>query len=158
MFHARAQVADALRAHRELLGLKLVYLKSRYVLTLLAACSANLPAALDRRIVDWIWNSPQGIGYLCASMKHPQPSHIFNWLESLEILSSFQCWREVATDALEWLWDQRNADGLWDFGNPPARCFYFPLSDNWRKPGNRQLDQSTRVLALLRKAYAANST
>ena len=52
------------RAHKELRGLGTRYLGSRYVLTLLGVRSAALPEALDRRIVDWVWNNPAGIGYL----------------------------------------------------------------------------------------------
>jgi hypothetical protein len=137
-------------AHQDSRGIGITYLRSRYVLALLGARSAYLPAALDRRILDWIWNNPAGIGYLGADLQRPQPFHIFNWLESLEILSCFQSWQGVAAGALEWLWDQRNADGLWDFGAKVSKSFYFPLSDNWRKAGNRSVDHSTRVMALLR--------
>jgi hypothetical protein len=139
------------KPHKELRGMGIHYLRSRYVLTLLGAHSAHLPAALDRCIVDWIWKDPAGIGYLGADMQHPRPFHIFNWLESLEILSLFQFWREVAAGAMAWLWDQRNANGLWDFGAKVSKSFYFPLSDDWRKTGNRSVDHSTRVLVLLRQ-------
>ena len=142
------------KAHKDSRGMGIHYLRSRYALTLLGARSAYLPAALDRRLVDWIWKSPEGIGYLGADLQHPRPFRIFNWLESLEILSLFQCWRTVAAGALDWLWDQRNTDGLWDFGSKVSRSFYFPLSDDWRRAGNRSLDQSTRVLALLKQSSA----
>ena len=138
------------KAHKEARGSGCIYLRSRYVLTLLAAKSAGLPPTLDRRILDWIWNDPQGIGYLGADLQHPQPFHIFYWLESLEILSGFQS-RDLPTKALDWLWSQRQADGLWDLGARVSKCLYFPLSDSWRKPGNRSMDHSVRVLALLRK-------
>jgi len=139
------------KAHTGLRGIGIHYLRSRYVLTLLGARSAHLPAALDRRIVDWIWKDLEGIGYLGADLQHPEPFHIFNWLESLEILSLFQCFREVAAGGLGWLWGLRSADGLWDFGAKVSKSFYFPLSDDWRKAGNRSVDHSTRVLVLLRQ-------
>jgi hypothetical protein len=139
------------QAHKEIRSLGVRYLDSRYVLTLLGSHSMDLPSALDRRIVNWVWSNPAGIGYLCADMKHSQPFYIFNWLESLEILSHFQCWREVAVGALDWLWEQRNPDGLWDFGAKVSKSFYFPLSEDWRKVGNRSVDHSTRVLTLLRQ-------
>jgi hypothetical protein len=140
------------KAHKGLRGLGIHYLRSRYVLTLLGARSAHLPATLDRRIVDWIWRNPEGIGYLGADLQHPEPFHIFNWLESLEILSRFRCWREFAAGALGWLWNQRNTDGLWDFGAKVSRSYYFPLSDDWRKAGNRSIDHSTRVLVLFKQS------
>jgi hypothetical protein len=121
------------------------------VLTLLGARSVHLPPSLDRRIVDWVWHDSQGIGYLGADLKHPQPFHIFQWLESLEILSNFQSWRAVTGGALAWLWERRNSDGLWDLGAKVSKSYYFPLSDDWRKAGNRSVDHSTRILALLSK-------
>ncbi len=139
------------QAHKELRGLGTRYLGSRYVLTLLGVRSAALPEALDRRIVDWVWNNPAGIGYLGADLRHPERFHIFHWLESLEILSTFQSWRERAAGAVDWLWNQRNPAGLWDFGTKVSKCSYFPLSDDWRKPFNRSIDHSTRILALLSK-------
>jgi hypothetical protein len=137
-------------AHKKRRGIAIHYLQSRYVLSLLGARSAHLPAALDRQIVDWIWNDPAGIGYLGADLQHPRPFHIFQWLESLEILSAFQSWKEFTGGAIRWLWDQRNKDGFWDFGAKVSRSSYFPLSDDWRKTGNRSVDHSTGVLALLR--------
>ncbi|HEY5268952.1 MAG TPA: hypothetical protein VII97_01350 [Anaerolineales bacterium] len=47
--------------------------------------------------------------------------------------------------------DRHNAYGLWNFGAEVSKSFYFLLSDNWRKAGNRSVDHSTRVLALLRQ-------
>ena len=139
------------RAHRETRGLKIVYLRSRYVLTLLGSRSKQLSIQLERHIGNWIWNNPDGIGYLGADLKKPIPYHINQWLDSLEILSNFQCWREYAGEAMEWLWEQRRPDGFWDFGTRVSQTFYFPLSDNWRKPKYRQADYSTRALILLRK-------
>jgi hypothetical protein len=137
------------KAHQEARGIGITYLRSRYVLTLLGARSASLPADLDHLLAEWIWNNPEGIGYLGADLQHPNLFHIFNWLESLEILLRLQSGHEVATGALDWLWDQHKSDGLWDFGAKVSKSFYFPLSDDWRKAGNRSVDHSTRVLALL---------
>jgi hypothetical protein len=143
------------QAHKAKRGVGIHYLGSRYVLTLLGARSADLSPSLDRRLVGWIWNNPLGIGYLGADLKHPLSFHIFNWLESLEILAGFQSWRSVAVNVIKWLWEQRKTTGLWDFGQEVGKSCYFPLSDDWRKAGNRALDHSTRVSALLKK-YSDN--
>jgi len=151
-FPERAYDASAkLKAHKDPCSISIRYLGSRYVLTLLSARSALLPAALDRRLGDFPLHNPAGIDPLGADLQHPQLFHIFNWLESLEILLCFQCWREVAAGALKWLWDQRNTDGLWDFGMKVSKSSHFPLSDDWKKPGNRSLDHSTQVLALTKQ-------
>ena len=120
------------------------------MLTLLGARSSHLPATFEHCLTDWIWKEPQGIGYLSADLQHPMLLHIFNWLESLEILSHFQSWHGTTKKAIEWLWNQQSAEGWWDFGVKVSNLSYFPLSDNWRKTGNRSVDHSTRVLVLLR--------
>lgn len=139
------------QSHRKKRGIGIIYLASRYTLSLLGAHGTALPAELESRIVDWIWNNPAGIGYLGVDLGQPTPYKIHYWLESNEILSSFPSWPRIASGAVKWLWHRRNSDGFWDFGTKVSRCPYFPLSDDWRKPGNRCLDHSTRVLALLRK-------
>jgi hypothetical protein len=136
-------------AHKAKRGIGIHYLGSRYVLTLLGARSDSLPATLDRQIVDWIWNNPAGIGYLGADMQHPDAFHIFHWLESLEILSRFKSGPIILAGALTWLWNQHNRDEMWDFGAKVSKSIDFPLSDDWRRQGNRSLDHSTRVLACL---------
>jgi hypothetical protein len=151
-FHAGTYNVQAeWKAHQERRGRSIHYLPSRYVLTLLGARSASLPASLDRRIVNWMWNNPAGIGYLGTNLQHPEPFRISNWLESLEILARFQHWREFASGAIAWLWDQRKADERWDFGSRGSRSYYFPLSDDWRPAGNRSMDHTTRILVLLRR-------
>jgi len=140
-----------IQAHRETRGVRMIYLGSRYVLTLLGSRSSLLSGELDRQIVGWIWNSPEGIGYLGADLKKPVLFHINQWLDSLEILSAFQCWRGFAEPAMDWLWSIRQEDNLWDFGARLSKTSYFPLSDDWRKVRTRMMDHSTRVLALLRK-------
>ncbi len=136
-------------AHKDSRGLGIRYLGSRYVLTLLGARSTHLPASIEHQIVAWVANNPAGIGYLGADLQHPDPFHIFHWLESLEILSRYPSWRAGAGAALTWLWARRNQDGLWDFGTKVSKSPYFPLADDWRQAGNRCVDHSTRVLACI---------
>jgi hypothetical protein len=136
-------------AHKDQRGIGFRYMGSRYVLTLLGARSALLPASLDRLLVDWVWNNPTGIGYLGADLQHPNLFHIFHWLESLEILSRFQSGGVVARRALAWLWEHRSHNGLWDFGTKVSKSPYFPLSNDWRQARNRSIDHSTRVLTCL---------
>jgi hypothetical protein len=135
-------------AHRARRGRGILYLRSRYVLSLLGS-RPDLPPGLSQQILDWLWNEPQGIGYLGADLRHPDPGHIFQWIESLEILTHFAGWQERAGEGLAWLETRRGPDGLWDLGSKVSRSVYFPLSDDWRKPGNRAIDHTTRLLGLL---------
>ncbi len=136
-------------AHIELRGIGICYLGSRYVVSLLGSRSASLPTSLDHQIVEWVWNNPEGIGYLGSNLRCPNPFHIFQWLESLEILSTFQNWKSLARAAMVWLKENRSQAELWDFGLKVSKSSYFPLSDDWRRKGSRSIDHSTRVLAWL---------
>lgn len=137
-------------AHKQRRGRGILYLRSRYVLSLLGARGSDLPPALAGRLLEWIAHEPQGIGYIGASVQHPNAFHIAHWLDSLEILSRFPGWQDVLRESLSWLWEQRDPDGRWDFGSHISRTWHFPLSDDWRG-SNRALDFSTCALALLRK-------
>jgi len=52
---------------------------------------------------------------------------------SLELLSCFPSWRKFARNIIDWLWTQRNNEGLWDFGPRANTSVYFPLSESWRE-------------------------
>jgi hypothetical protein len=125
------------------------YLGSRYVLSLLGSRGPQLPPGLGESVLRWVWGRAGGIDYLGARLGHPNPARLEPWLRSLEILSSLPGWREAAGEAAAWLWDERRPDGLWDFGQGLPTGLWFPLSGNWMRRGNREIDHSTRVLVLL---------
>lgn len=127
------------------------YLHSVYVLSLLGSRGPELLPGLSQAILEWIWSSRSGIGYIEADLKNPSPARLEPWVRSLEVLSSFPGWRECARGAADWLWARRRDDGLWDFGRGMKTGFWFPLSDSWKRRENRAIDHSTRILILLRK-------
>ncbi len=127
------------------------YLHSVYALNLLGSRGRDLPAGLSTAVLRWIWNSGTGIGYIAADLARPSPAKLEPWIRSLEVLSAFPGWQDYARDAAAWLWERRNVDGLWDFGQGMRPGFGFPLSDNWLQRGNRMIDHSTRILVLLRR-------
>jgi hypothetical protein len=139
------------KAHKELRGVGIHYLRSRYVLQLLGARGNEIPGNLETQLVGCIWNDPDGIGYLGADLRKPSHFQIFHWVESLEILSRFPSWYQIAKPAMGWLWEQCNPSGMWDFGANISKTSYFPLSDGWRKRLNRSIDHSTRILALFQR-------
>jgi hypothetical protein len=125
------------------------FLESQHALLILS--SRRLPSQLDRALVRWIWHKPDGIRYICAPLSNLKPRLIGYWLRSINLLSRFATWREISAEALNQLWDQRDKNGMWDFGSGIARSIEFPLSDSWRQSSKRQQDYSTHVLVLLRK-------
>lgn len=133
------------------------YLFSRYVLSLLGSQGNRLSPDLSAQILRWVWARKDGIGYLCADMRCPNQTKLEPWIRSLELLSAFPGWREIGESAINWLWDARRPDGLWDFGRGMRTGWWFPLSDNWLPRGNRAIDHSTRLLILFRR-YADEIT
>jgi hypothetical protein len=127
------------------------FLESQHALWILSA--HNLPGEIDHCLVDWIWHKPNGVRYLRASLENPHPRQIGYWLRSMNILSRFASWRDVSLGTLNGLWNQRDEQGLWDFGSDIARIADFPISDSWRKANARKQDYSTCILALLRKYF-----
>ena len=133
---------------------------SKYHIALLSSRADRLPRQLEKAYVTMIWNLDDGIGYLEVPMTispsrllSRQPSRFDAWLSSIELLTPFASWREVARASIDWLWEQRNEKGFWDFGHRSALSTYFPLSESWRKNRVRQSDWTVRVLTLLRKYH-----
>lgn len=154
--------AEAL-AHRELCGIraknKHTKLWAMYPLIILSSSRHRLPADLEAALLAWLWTREEGIYYSYSGRLDrfpPVGSRPFlSWLSAIELLCHFPRWREtMGRDAVAWLWDQRNSDGLWDLGPQANALPYFPLSDSWRKPLHRMIDSSTRVLVLLRRCSA----
>ena len=149
---------DESRAHAELTGASVkdsyLVLCGKYQLTILGSMPGSLSRDNETLLLDWLWALPEGIGYLNAPLNKPpaldKPGYIDRWLASMELLARlFPTWTELAQVTIEWIWDQRRADGCWDFGPRPPGSAYLPLSDSWRKKENRVIDWSTRILVLL---------
>jgi hypothetical protein len=137
-------------AHRELSGVPLDYLGSRYVIALLGARADRLPASTERRLVEWIARRREGIGYLGADLHAPPGRNTAAWLETLDLLAPFPTAPGLVADALAHLLATRRTDGTWDFGGRPIGTPLFPLSDDWRGT-NRSVDHTTAALAVLRR-------
>ena len=154
-----------IQAHQMLTGASVrdsyLVLNNRYTLALLGSRPTNLSKALENALVDWVWHKEEGIRYLEISLSNPPrrftPGMFDRFFTSLELISYFPSWRRFADDLIDWLWSNRNGEGLWDFGPRANMSVYFPLSESWRRKRQRQHDWSTRVLALLRNYYDSSS-
>ena len=132
----------------------------KYHIMLLGSRADGFPRQLEKAYLTRIWNLGGGIGYLGVPLTIPpdqllsrKPYHPDCWLSSIELLTPFPGWRELAENAAGWLWQQRNEDGFWDFGSRPPLSTSFPLSESWRRKKAREFDWTTRILTLLRKYY-----
>lgn len=131
---------------------------SKYHVALLGSRAHRLPPSLEEAYVATVWTL--GVGYLGvpaatapARLVEKPPYHMEAWLASIEFLTPFPSWCIHAKNPMEWLWTHRSEEGRWDFGPRSTRSTYFPLSENWRRKGNRASDWTTRVLVLLRQYY-----
>ena len=124
-------------------------------LLILSATDHQLPSDLERRLLDFVMHTPTGIYYVYDKAIHMQPAILskgfWGWIQAHKLLSRFRLWSELAVDALNWIWAQRNEQGFWDLGSKVYRKPYssFPLSETWRRPENRLIDGTVEMLALL---------
>jgi len=161
-YNAEAEI----RAHQMLTGASVkdsyLVLNNRYQVALLGSRACELPKSLEKALVNWVWHKQDGAGYLEIPLSNLPQRFTAGMLDrlftSLEILSCFPSWRELADNVITWLWKNRNGGGFWDFGPRASMSVYFSLSESWRKSKQRQHDWSTRVLALLRNYYEAPPT
>jgi hypothetical protein len=150
---------DEIKAHIELSGATVkgsyLVLNNRYQLNILGSIPGVLSTELETALLKWLWEKPDGIGYLGIPLRRKPPSkpgQFDRWLASLELLArTFPSWVYFAQESIEWLWEKQNEQGYWDFGPRPSSISNLPLSDSWRGKNNRVFDWTTRVLVLLRK-------
>ena len=154
-----------IQAHQMLTGASVkdsyLVLNNRYQLALLGSRAKKLPRTLENALVNWVWHRTDGVGYLEIPLSNSPILFTSGMLDRLftshELLSYFPSWHGLAGNVVDWLWEQRNGEGFWDFGPRASMSCYFPLSNSWRRKLDRQNDWSVRALALLRK-YSSNST
>jgi hypothetical protein len=152
---------DEIDAHAELTGATVkdsyLVLNNRYQLNILGSTPGTLSEELETTLLQWLWERPDGIGYLEIPLNQPPPTKpgpFDRWLTSLEMLARlFPTWVHFAQPQIEWLWKQRDERGYWDFGPRPSSMSFLPLSNDWRNRQSRLFDWTTRVLILLRKYY-----
>lgn len=150
-----------IEAHRKLTGasVKNSYLRlhSKYQIILLSSRTNLLSRKAEKGLLNWLWSKSDGMGYLdmpLAPLKNgASASQVDRWFTSLEIMSRFTGWRERAKDIVRWLWSQRGADGLWDFGPKASHSTFMPLSESWRNKSARKFDWTTRTLLLLEETH-----
>ena len=156
---------DEIDAHAELTGATVkdsyLLIGGRYQLSILGSKAGLLTSETEDALLRWLWERPQGIGYLGIPLSEPPPAKpgpFDRWLASLELVARcFPSRAEFAAPAIEWLWDRRNGEAFWDFGPRPAASSFLPLSDNWRHRKDRAFDWTTRILLLLRRYEAGGA-
>jgi hypothetical protein len=151
-------------AHLRLNGIntrgKYLKLAGLYPLLLLSSDFVHLSLKAEEALLDWIWTKPDGIYYVyCGCLSDPpalKSPHFIGWLEAINLFSRFEYGRTLCRPLIDWLWNQRDSEGLWDFGPTSRDGFDLPLSENWQQPINRKIDCSVLALSSISKLLAAN--
>lgn len=132
------------------------YLLTKYSLQLLSCQPGLLSPELEEALVPWAWSKPDGIGYFKRIQLTQMPSgsaypQVKTPLEVAELLSGFRSSKAVCEPFLQWLWERRYAQGLWDFGEKGGEIIEYPLSEDWRERQKRSIDYTTRILCILKR-------
>ncbi len=157
---------DETQAHAALTGASVagsyLTINNRYAIRVLGSRAGSLPLDVERALVDWIWHHESGIRYLEVPLAENPPlgkaGALDRWFTSLEmILLAFPRSAPIAAKRLDWIWDQQDAQGLWDFGPRSTSSVFFPLADHWRRKMSRKIDWSARILLLCAAAKSAEA-
>ena len=71
------------------------------------------------------------------------------FLAAVELLAAYPSAEPFLEEAKTWLWEQMSPSGRWDLGQVSRDGICLPLSPNWRKPFDREVDSTVRMLLLL---------
>lgn len=118
-----------------------------------------LSSATENLLLDYIISKPGGIYYIYQKQVQNPPT-IFSskeasrYLGALELLAGYSLAKDKLDFAINWLYENCDENGQWDFGPKANDGAYFPLSDSWRKIEDRKADCTERVTAFLQEIGA----
>jgi len=136
------------------------YIGSQYAIRLLSSGKNEKgPKSLlsiEEDYVKWLWTRESGMGYITNNRLADLPVEVTYRalkakIKALDLLSGFPCTFSVCQDFIQWLWKNREVDGLWNFGPKGAEKIELPLSENPRKIVNRKIDYTVMILSILHK-------
>lgn len=125
---------------------------SQYSLMLLQGL---LPEHAEINLIRFMTGYTRGI-YLInnRSLWHKPLSFVsretLRYIRALELLGCYLGAEDLMQDAIDWLWEQRGHDGMWDMGPTSRDGLDLPLSESWRR-GQRPIDCTVRMLILLQR-------
>ena len=116
--------------------------------------AALLPGVLtpttERMFLDYYLSKPDGMYYIYDRPLNQVPEVFASkdascYLAAMEVLAGYETAKEKLSFVVEWLNDNKDENGQWDFGPKANDGVYFPLSDSWRKAEDRKRDCTERV-------------
>ena len=116
--------------------------------------AALLPGVLtpttERMFLDYYLSKPDGMYYIYDRPLNQVPEVFASkdascYLAAMEVLAGYETAKEKLSFVVEWLNDNKDENGQWDFGPKANDGVYFLLSDSWRKAEDRKRDCTERV-------------
>ncbi|MHA1915199.1 MAG: hypothetical protein ACW990_13875 [Promethearchaeota archaeon] len=150
---------NAQRKYHQILS-EFHYIGTSYVVRLLSSGSkegeSKLSPDIEEDYVRWLWTRESGMGYISNNCLADLPVEVTYKavklkLKALDLLAEFPSTLSICQDFIQWLWNNREVDKLWDFGPKGAEKIELPLSENTRKKVNRKIDYSVKILSILHK-------
>lgn len=147
------------QAQREVFGItgsRLIPLPFKFIMLR----GNHISPELEQSLLSHCWERHCINGYYWSeAILHNLPSDFYysktrRWFYPLEFFSGFRQNGKYLWKAMEWLWNGRSDEGLWDFGpqiKDPFGYFCYLSEDGWRKAGKRAIDCTVEVLVLLRR-------
>jgi hypothetical protein len=132
---------------------------NKYHLILLSSTGKTLPPSLEHKILNYVMDAPHGIYYAYERHINTFPASdargFVGWLLAVRLLSRFPTWHTVGTSVLNWIWDHRSTEGLWNFKGYVSwkPVTYLPISESWKKRKNRVIDCTLLALDVLMRYY-----
>ena len=132
---------------------------SYYTLLLLAPGNKGyIKDSTDQALVDFCMKQANEIYYVYNNTPrnfvkieelNRDSRDFWHWIRVLSLISQFRGWTKYEKRYVDWIMEQRNNDGLWEF----PKKFDFVLSNSWRGK-NKIIDSTIFVLRLLTKMKA----
>lgn len=134
-------------------GARLLGCTSFYPVSLVTGC---LDEKTESVYIKHLINNETGIYYIYDQKiaivpEEFQSKKASRFLAAIELLSEYEASKTHLSYVVQWLEQNRNANGRWDMGNAVNDKVYFPLSDSWRKPETREADCTERVSKILNR-------
>ena len=126
---------------------KAFHLRDRYSIKLLGSSSELIPEEVEHAWVRHMWD--EGIYYLSDANTEElsQKGNLISWFSVMEHLSLLPSWKKMAKSQMEWLLEQRDKEGMWEFENK----LVMPISSNWKKKNYRKFDWTLKAMLILQK-------
>lgn len=104
----------------------------------------------ERLFLDYYLSKQDGMYYIYDRPLNQVPGEFASrgascYLAAMEVMAGYEAAKEKLSFVAEWLDDNKDENGQWDFGPKANDGVYFPLSDTWRKAEDRKRDCTERV-------------